>query len=115
MNNEAADSQTNSGIKQEITVTDNPEAGQFEAHIGDDVAVAEYTRMENTIMFTHTEVPERLEGRGIGSQLIHEALESVKQRGLMVVPMCSFVAGYIREHPEYLDLVHPTHRAALHL
>jgi uncharacterized protein len=100
---------------QRITVRDNSEEGQFEARLGNDMAVAKYTRIGNAFMFTHTEVPEELEGRGIGSRLVHEALESAKQRGLTVIPMCPFVASYIREHPEYLELVHPRHRAALRL
>jgi uncharacterized protein len=28
-----------------------------------------------------------------------------RSRGLKVVPRCSFVAGYLRRHPEYQDLV----------
>lgn len=96
----------------DVTVQDNPEAERFEARLGKNVAIAEYTLVGDAIKFTHTEVPEGLEGRGIGSRLVHEALESAKQRGLAVVPMCSFVAAYIREHPEYLDLVHPTHRTS---
>lgn len=114
MTKQTANQQNGDVSRQRVSVHDNQEAGQFEAHIGDDVAVAEYTRVGDAIMFTHTEVPEKLEGRGIGSQLVYEALKSAKERGLSVIPMCSFVAGYIREHPEYLDLVHPTHRSALH-
>jgi predicted GNAT family acetyltransferase len=79
------------------------------------VAVAEYRMVGDTITFSHTEVPEALEGQGIGSQLVHEALEAVKECGLAVAPMCSFVAGYIRRHPEYRDLVHPVHQAAFQL
>lgn len=66
-------------------------------------------------MFSHTEVLEALEGQGIGSQLVHEALEAAKGRGLAVAPTCSFVTGYIRRHPEYRDLVHLVRRAAFQL
>lgn len=101
--------------ERDVVVQDNPEAQRFEASVGNDMAIAEYRLVGNAIMFTHTEVPESLEGRGIGSQLVREALESARARDLAVIPMCSFVADYIREHRDYLELVHPTHRAALDL
>jgi predicted GNAT family acetyltransferase len=32
-------------------------------------------------------------------------LDYARTQGLQVVPLCSFIAGYIRKHPEYQDLV----------
>jgi predicted GNAT family acetyltransferase len=37
--------------------------------------------------------------------LVEAALTDIRVRGLRVVPLCPFVAGYIRRHPEYADLV----------
>ena len=53
----------------------------------------------------HTEVPKRLEGRGIGSQLVAGALDIARAQGLTVVPRCSFVKAYIKRHPAYADLL----------
>jgi hypothetical protein len=36
---------------------------------------------------------------------VRGALEDARQRGLKVVPLCSFVRGYIERHPEMQDLV----------
>jgi predicted GNAT family acetyltransferase len=33
-----------------------------------------------------------------------------RARGLRVLPLCSFVADYIRQHPEVHDLVAPSGR-----
>ena len=33
------------------------------------------------------------------------ALEDVRGKGLVVVPLCPFIARYIQHHPEYHDLV----------
>lgn len=105
-----ADTRTNRGKHDTITVQDNPKAEQFEAHIDGDVAVAAYVLLGNTIMFTHTEVPEHLQGQGVASRLVGEALAAAKARGLWVIPMCAFVDSYIRRHPEYHDQVHFAHR-----
>ncbi len=58
------------------------------------------------IVFTHTGVPPALEGRGIGSALAKTGLEYARANNLEVVPLCSFVRGYIERKPEYQDLVH---------
>jgi predicted GNAT family acetyltransferase len=56
-------------------------------------------------VLVHTEVEPRAEGTGLGSQLVTEALDDIRARGLRVVPLCPFVAAYIRRHPDYADLV----------
>ncbi len=58
------------------------------------------------IAFLHTEVHEPYEGMGLGSQLARSALDDARARGLMVMPYCPFIAGYIERHfDEYGDLV----------
>ena len=90
-----------------IAVTDDPEAGRFEARLAGELAGAAYYRRldESRVMFTHTEVDDAYEGRGVGSALARGALDAVRARGERVVPMCRFIAGYIDKHPEYQDLV----------
>jgi predicted GNAT family acetyltransferase len=91
-------------------VRDNAAAHRFELDVDGALAVALYRVDGDTIMFTHTEVPARLQGRGIGSKLVRGALDAARARGLRVVPLCSFVADYIRRHPEVQDLVDPARR-----
>jgi len=50
-------------------------------------------------------VPKKLEGRGVGSKLIRAALDSARDRGLKVIPICPFVKAFIVRHPEYQALV----------
>lgn len=96
----------------ELFISDHPEAQRYEAKLnGQVVAFSEYRLVSGAVMFTHTEVEEDLEGRGVGSQLVRWALEDVKARGLLVVPMCPFVAAFIQRNlEEYIGLVHPAHR-----
>ena len=42
----------------------------------------------------------------------HLTLDDVRDRGLQVVPVCQFIAGYIRRHPQYMDLLSPESRRA---
>ena len=46
-----------------------------------------------------------LGGRGIGSLMILQALVDIKKRGLTLIPLCPFVAGYLKKHPHWKDLV----------
>lgn len=89
-------------------VRDNAAAHRFELDLGGgDLAIAAYRLDGDVVAFTHTEVPPHHEGRGIGARLVGAALEAVRERGLKVAPLCSFVARYVREHPETQDLLAP--------
>lgn len=78
---------------------------QYEFHIDNLIPKIEYIRAQDRIFLTHTEVPKKLEGGGIGSMLIKAVLEEVERQELTLVPLCPFVAGYIKEHPEWKKLV----------
>jgi predicted GNAT family acetyltransferase len=89
-----------------ITVRDNVDAHRFEVLVDDRVGgFAEYTRTDDRVIFTHTEIDDAYEGQGLGSQLVQEALDSVRAAGQQVVPRCPFVRGWIERHTAYSDLV----------
>lgn len=88
-------------------VRNNVSDSRFELEADGHTAVAYYKRKPGIIVFTHTEVPEELAGRGIGSALARGALESVRAQGLKVVAGCQFIAGYIAKHPDVADLLAP--------
>ena len=86
-------------------VIDNAAERRFELAAEGGVAIAAYRREGDTLVFTHTEVPEALEGQGIGGRLIAGALAQVRARGETIVPACSFVEHYVSTHPDVQDLV----------
>ena len=89
-------------------IRDNPEEQRYELLIGDSVVgEIQYHRRRSSdrIAFVHTEVSPSLEGHGLASRLVAGALDDVRAHGLHVVPICPFVSGYLRDHPEYDDLV----------
>jgi predicted GNAT family acetyltransferase len=98
-------------MADEIPIRDNPDKHRFEADLGNgETAIAEYNLLSHAIMFTHTEVPEAFEGRGIGTRLIEFALASARERGLQVIPICPFFAAYMQRHAEVQDLLDPAWR-----
>lgn len=99
-----------------IALADNAAAHRYEIHVAGALAgFAEYNLLKDAVMFTHTEVLPAFEGQGIGSKLAKFALDDVRARGLHAVPVCQFIAGYIRRHPDYLDLVTQESRRAFKL
>lgn len=87
-------------------ISDNPDAHRFEAYLdGQRAGFAAYRRGPGRITFTHTEVDDRFEGRGVGGELARHALDAARAAGLAVVPRCPFIAGWIDKHPQYADLV----------
>jgi uncharacterized protein len=62
-----------------------------------------------------TEIDPRFEGRGLGSQLIAEALDDARRRQLAVLPFCPFVRSFIASHADYVGLVPEERRAAFGL
>jgi predicted GNAT family acetyltransferase len=86
-------------------VRDNPDLHRFELAVDGSVAVAAYIRRGNEIVFTHTEVPSALGGRGVGSKLAQGALDLVRAGGAKVVAQCPFIASWIARHPDYADLL----------
>jgi predicted GNAT family acetyltransferase len=84
----------------------NEQESRFETTIDGSVAFAEYDREEpNRIVFTHTIVPDELSGRGVAGQIVKYGLDYARDQKLTVVPQCSYVAAYIKRHPEYEDLL----------
>ena len=84
-----------------LNIAHRPELQRFEADLGDgERAMCVYRREGDRVLFTHTEVPPRFEGQGIAAQLVAAALDWVRREGLQAVPLCSYVASYLRRHPE---------------
>lgn len=99
-----------------LTFTNDPDQGRYVARMGDKIAgFVEYSQLANGLLLSHTEVDPAFEGHGVGSGLARHVLGDARAQGEMVIPACQFIAGYIRKHPEYLDLVSEASRAAFKL
>ena len=92
-------------MAEEFAVTNDTERHRFEAVVDGLVSEVAYRSFDDTITFLHTEVPESLEGRGIAKALAKAALDHARDNNLKVVPLCPYIAAYIKRHPEYQPLV----------
>ena len=83
-----------------MTVVDNPSAKRFE--LVEDGLLAElvYRFDGDRMVLIHTEVPEALEGRGLGGKLVRAALDHAAERGIILVPRCPFARGWLERHAE---------------
>lgn len=87
------------------TVRDNTALRRFELEVDGITAFSEYRRKDGVVTFIHTEVPESLGGKGVGSKLARGALDLVRASGEKVVAKCPFIAAFIKKNAEYQDLL----------
>jgi len=93
---------------EDVVVEDNPQESRYEARIGDRViGIAEYELADDRgpIVFTHTEVIEEAEGKGIAGKLAQGALDDVRRRGLRLIAECPYISSYLKRHHDWDDLV----------
>ena len=99
-------------MAQEPEIVDDKEQSRYETHLeGETVAIADYVKQPGTVSFTHTETFAAHRGQGHAGRMIDRALRDAREEGLEVVPFCWFVASYIGEQREFLDLVPADRRA----
>jgi hypothetical protein len=92
----------------DIRVVDDPHELRYEVWVdGTRAGFIAYRIELGVIVLVHTDVDPAFEGHGLGSALAVGALDDIRARGMHVVPLCPFVATYIRRHPGYDDLVVP--------
>jgi predicted GNAT family acetyltransferase len=83
-----------------VTVNHNTARHRFEATVDGQLCVADYQLRGNVLWMTHTGVPSAVGGRGIAAELVRVALAWAEEKGYTVEPSCSYVAVYMRRHPE---------------
>jgi uncharacterized protein len=84
-----------------MKITNDESLNRLEVSVEGGLGVLRYQIAGDTMWLLHVQVPPEAQGHGVASQLTRTALELAKERGLKVVPVCSFAATYIRRHPEY--------------
>lgn len=88
-------------------VIKNTEDHRFEVHVEGELAgwLDYIVGSRGVITLPHTVVEERFRGRGLAGDLVRAGLDDIRSQGYLVRPKCSYVQGWIAQHPEYDDLV----------
>ncbi|MCR5868414.1 MULTISPECIES: GNAT family N-acetyltransferase [Aquincola] len=89
----------------DVKVTHDAAAGRFQAVVDGQRCELDYVLQGDVAVMHHTVVPRALEGRGIASRMARVALQHAREAGWRVQPSCSFMAAYMRRHPETQDLL----------
>ena len=94
------------GSQTTIEVRDVPDQSRFEVYVDGTLAgFSAYLLAGDTLSFVHTEVDDAYEGQGVGSALVRQSLDQLRERGdVRVTASCPFVRAWMRNHPEYQDL-----------
>ncbi|WP_149205156.1 GNAT family N-acetyltransferase [Actinotalea subterranea] len=86
----------------DVTVRYDAGRERYEVVTGGETAgFAQVREADGRMTFFHTEVDGAYEGQGLGTTLVRGALKDATGRGLRVVPLCPFVAAYLRRHHEF--------------
>lgn len=81
---------------------------RYEILVGDKTAgFTAYRDRGPQRVFFHTEVGDAFAGQGLASLLVREALTDVRASGLRIVPVCPYVAKFLRKHREFDDITDP--------
>lgn len=75
-------------------------------HEGKEIAAMHYVWAgTDKMIIDHTEVSEAYEGRGLGKQLVHAAVEYARANAVTIIPLCPFAKGVFDRVDAYRDVL----------
>jgi len=80
-------------------ITHNEPSRRFEVAVDGGIGFLRYRIEADSILLLHVEVPPEARGHGVAAEVSRAALECAKERKLKAIPVCSYVAAYVRRHP----------------
>jgi uncharacterized protein len=72
---------------------------------GERLAAMTYTVAGTRIIIDHTDVDDRLRGKGAGKQLVQAAVEWARAERKHLMPLCPFARSVFDKTPEYSDVL----------
>ena len=89
----------------EIKIVNNETASRFEVKLADTYAFVDYRSRDGVSELHYIYVPPQFRGKGIAEELIKYVLDDAAANNRKVIVYCSWIAGFIRSHPEYHPLL----------
>jgi uncharacterized protein len=103
---------TDSAAAEAPVFTDNPEESRYEMHVEGELAgFVTYQHRGQAISLLHTEVEPAFQGAHLATRLARFTLDDARKRDLTVLPFCPYISSWIKNHPDYTDLVPEGRRA----
>ncbi len=90
---------------EKTNLVNNKEKQRFEFNLGTDIAYMEYRYQNDIKVLMHTYIPEKYRGKGNALKFIQMVLDNERKSKNSVMVHCAAVSRFIKEHPEYNDLV----------
>jgi predicted GNAT family acetyltransferase len=72
---------------------------------GERLAVMSYTVAGSRVIIDHTDVDDRLRGKGAGKQLVKSAVEWARRDNVKLMPLCPFAKSVFDKTPEYSEVL----------
>jgi predicted GNAT family acetyltransferase len=93
-----------------VVLRDNRGDEMYEAEVdGEVIGILGYRDAPGRRVLVNTSVDPEYRHRGIAHRLIGFALDDIRAHHLTLTVLCPIVGDFIREHPEYADLVDAPH------
>lgn len=90
------------------------EANHYEITVaGEHAGLKAYVDAGDQRIFYHTEIDDKFGGRGLAGVLVSAALTDARAAGKRIVPVCPYVAKYVKTHHDFDDILDPVTPDAL--
>jgi predicted GNAT family acetyltransferase len=88
-----------------VEVSDAPDEHRYVVTVdGQPAGFLQYRIRGDVFVALHTEIDPAFGGQGLGSRLVTEVLDRVRESGRRLSPVCPFVKRFLTSHPQYADL-----------
>ncbi|MEZ7515272.1 GNAT family N-acetyltransferase [Flavobacterium frigidarium] len=94
-------------MSKKVQLENNEKEGVFYIEENDDVLGKMIFRhtAANQITIDHTEVTDDETGKGLGEEMVTEAVNFARKKGITIVPSCPFVAHVFDKTPDFKDVL----------
>ena len=95
-------------MDNEIQHEQNGSGGIFYLAYGSDRVGEMHYRMSgrDKLIIDHTEVDEKMEGHGIGKNLLEALVRFVREKKIKVIPRCTFAQATFQRMKEWQDVLY---------
>ncbi|MDM4765603.1 DUF924 family protein [Pelomonas sp. SE-A7] len=95
------------GDEQQHELDIRPRTGGFSAEVDGHALELDVMRSGDQLVFHHTETAPELRGRGLAGRMVEHGLLWAAEQERQVIASCSYVALWLRKHPDWQRLTEP--------